>query len=119
MVAHGVDTYPPVTPLAHSIREAPTDPAVDIMWSRISISRKQSRRDLMQLVTDRGQLQPHLTVDQDADICHTVNSHEIYPETRPAFRLAVTEYKTWLYQNLCQQLLARDILAADGRADAL
>jgi AcrR family transcriptional regulator len=120
MVDHGVDIYARVAPLAHSIRDAAlTDPAVDIMWSRISINRKQSMLDLMQLVADRGQLRPHLTVAQAADICHAVNSHETYLELVQRSGWAITDYKRWLYQNLCQQLLAPDLLAADGQADAL
>jgi hypothetical protein len=79
MVDHGVDIYARVAPLAHSIREAAlTDPRVDVMWSRISLARNGSMRNLMQSIADRGQLREGLTVDRAADICHATNSHETY-----------------------------------------
>jgi AcrR family transcriptional regulator len=120
MVDEGVDIYARMAPLAHSIRDAAlTDPSVDMVWSRISVNRKGGMRDLMQTVADRGQLRPGLTVDQAADICHAVNSHETYLELVQRSGWPVVDYKKWLYENLCQQLLAPGVVTADGQAEAL
>jgi AcrR family transcriptional regulator len=105
-VEYGVDIYARVGPIARVMRMAAmSDPDVDAVWTRISVDRKQGMHRLVQHIAELGALAQGLTVERGTDILHALNGHDTYIELVGQAGWDLVEYKRWLYQLLCSQLL--------------
>ncbi len=120
LVENGVDIYTRVAPLAHAIREAAlVDPDVDALWSQISVRRKTAMGQQILALRDHAQLRRDLETSQATDILHALLSHETYLDLVQRSGWKVEPFKAWIYQSLCQLLLAPEALLAPGSRDAV
>ncbi len=114
-VEHGVDIYTRVAPLARVVRVAAmSDSDVDTVWTRISVKRKQGMRRLVRHIANLGALADDLTADRATDILHTINGHDTYIELVGQAGWTLVDYKRWVYDLLCAQLLTDTARRAPG-----
>lgn len=106
-VEHGVDIYARVAPLTGAIQAAAaSEPDVDAYWRRIAKVRRLGMGQLIGGLDRQGQLRAQLTADRATDILFAVNSHETFLHLTRDAGWALKEFKAWLYETLCEQLLA-------------
>ena len=117
-VEHGVDIYARVAPLGGAIQSAAAaEPDIAAYWRRVAQGRRAGMAQLIDRLDALGQLRPGLAADRAADILFVLDSHEVFIGLTRDARWTVTEFKAWLYQALCEQLLARPRSPRGATAD--
>jgi AcrR family transcriptional regulator len=118
MVEHGVEIYARSALLVRSVRQAAlVEPEVHAVWTTISTNRKAGMAQLIASLHRKGALRPDLSLQRATDICHALNSHDLYLDLVVASGWTLPAYKAWLYDTLCRALLTPAAFAAPG-ADA-
>jgi AcrR family transcriptional regulator len=106
-VEHGTEIYARVAPLAAAIQTAASvDPDVAADWAAIAATRRAGMGRLMELLAARGDLAGHLTVQRATDLVVVLFSHETFLGLTTECGWTTEEYKAWLFETLCGQLLA-------------
>jgi TetR/AcrR family transcriptional regulator, regulator of autoinduction and epiphytic fitness len=120
LAEHGTDIYARVAPLAAAIQTAASvDPDVAADWAAIAATRRAGMGRLMERLAARGDLAGHLTVQRATDLVVVLFSHETFLGLTTGCGWTTEEYKAWLFETLCGQLLedrshAEQVGAADG-----
>jgi AcrR family transcriptional regulator len=106
-VEHGTDIYARVAPLAAAIQTAASvDPDVAADWAAIAATRRTGMGRLVELLVAKGDLAGHLTVQRATDLVVVLFSHETFLGLTTGCGWTTEEYKAWLVETLCGQLLA-------------
>jgi TetR/AcrR family transcriptional regulator, regulator of autoinduction and epiphytic fitness len=106
-VEHGVDIYHRVAPLNRTIHTAAeSDAELDAYWQAIAGRRRDGMRQLIAHLADLGQLRGGLTEQRATEILYVLNSHETMLGLIRDSDWTLTEYKAWIFELLCGQLLA-------------
>jgi AcrR family transcriptional regulator len=106
-VEHGVDIYARVAPLGPAVHMAASlDPDIETYWRAIADGRRRGMSQLVAHLAASGQLNRELTLARAGDILFVINSHETFLTLTHGCGWSVVDFKAWLYQTLCQQLLS-------------
>jgi AcrR family transcriptional regulator len=106
VVEHGVDIYVRVAPLGATIQTAASaDPDIDTYWQGVAQTRRAGMGQLIASLTEHGQLRAGLDPKRATDILFVINSHETFLGLTRDAGWTVPEFKAWLYETLCHQLL--------------
>jgi len=92
------------------------------VWATSSANRKAGMARLVGSLRDKGALREDLSVEKATDICHALNSHDLYLDLVVASGWNLVAFKAWLYETLCRALLspaAMDAAEANGVASGL
>lgn len=108
-VEHGVDIYDRVARLGPALRAAASiDPDVEAYWRGVTEARRQGMSQFIASLAERGSLREGRTVAEAGDIHFVLHSHETFLGFTRGCAWSTEDYKAWLYQTLCQQLLRDD-----------
>ena len=107
LVEHGSEIYARIAPVWEAIGHgASTEPEVAESWQDIVEQRRLGIRRIVESVASRGQLREGLSIDNAADIVYGLHR----PETLAIFVAErgwpLDDYKEWLCNLLCNQLLS-------------
>lgn len=106
-VEHGVDIYVRVAPLNHAIHAAASiEPELEAYLRSIRTARRRGMSQLITVLAANEQLHPSLSVERATDLMFALHSHETYLGLVHDAQWPLEEYKAWLYETLCEQLLA-------------
>ncbi|MBJ7600202.1 MAG: hypothetical protein DLM67_09915 [Candidatus Nephthysia bennettiae] len=109
-----------MAPLAAAIQTAASvDPDVAADWAAIAVTQRVGKGRLMERLAARGDLASNLTVQRATDLVVVLFSHETFLGLTTGCGWTTEEYKAWLFETLCAQLLAdrshaEQVGAADG-----
>jgi len=106
VVEHGVDIYARVAPLLQAIQAAASvDEGINTYWRSVRDARRSGMRKFVATMEASGSLRPGLDAQRAAEILFVVNSHETFLGLTRDAGWDLEEFKAWLYETLCHQLL--------------
>jgi AcrR family transcriptional regulator len=106
IVDHGVDIYARVAPLWPVVRTAASgDKAIDEYWHGVTQGRRQGMRGFAASLASRNALRADVSVERAADVLFVLDSHETFLGFTRDAGWSLAEYKAWLADTLCEQLL--------------
>ena len=106
IVEHGVDIYARVAPLWPVLHTAASvDDQIAAYWQSVNDGRRQGMRGFAASLEERDALRPGLTASRAADILFVLDSHETFLGFTRGAGWSLEEFKTWLFETLCSQLL--------------
>ena len=118
-VEHGVDIYVRVAPLNHAIHAAASiEPDIEAYLRSITAARRGGMSRLIAALAGNERLRPGLTTERATDVMFVLHSHETYLGLVHDAQWSLEEYKAWLYETLCEQLLS-DETRSGARAGAV
>jgi len=86
-----------------------TEPDIAKAWNLMMTARWDSIRAQMEVIAANGDLRSDLTAESAADISSTINSIDTYRLLTEGRDWQPSQYKTWVYQTLCQLLLRPEL----------
>ena len=105
-VEHGVDIYVRVAPLNHALHAAASiEPELEAYLRSIKAARRGGMSRLITALATNEHLHPGLSVERATDLMFVLLSHETYLGLVHDAQWPLEEYKAWLYETLCEQLL--------------
>jgi AcrR family transcriptional regulator len=112
----GVEVYRKVAPLLPAlIAGSSADPTVRTAWQRVLDGRRAGMSTLAGVMGDRGELAPGVSAAYAADVLIALHRHELFLAFTRECGWSVEQFKAWLFDALCSQLLPPDVASAARR----
>lgn len=89
---------------------APTDPDIDLLWSRIQSDFYDNQRAIVQTLDDRDALRDGLGVERAGDILWTLNHPDLWHLLVGQRGWTPEQWEQWFAETTIAQLLAPDVL---------
>jgi AcrR family transcriptional regulator len=106
-VEHGSDIYSRASPLWPAVNAAAgSDVAVAEYWERVTAGRRTGMRQLVEHISNLGELREGLNVVRATDIIFAIDSHAVYQTLVVDSDWKLSIFKGWLHDSLSRQLLA-------------
>jgi AcrR family transcriptional regulator len=106
IVDNGVEIYARVAPLLPTLHTATSvDEELDAYWRSVTEGRRKGMERFVATLYDKGFLRPELDVRHAADILFVLDSHETFLGLTRGAGWSLDEFKPWLHETLCWQLL--------------
>jgi len=104
-IEHGAAIYERVSHLWPAVTSALSDPDVARFWEGVSTGRRRAMRGLIEKIEAMGALRTDLNTERATDLLDLLAGHDPYNALVKNAGWPVTDYCSWLFSTLIQQLL--------------